>query len=79
MHVLQNAYECNWYGPGSTNTSPKERMRKRRTKKPAKEVVVVDDEEDEEGEKEKETRDGEHANVTRPGVGHGVLTQLGES
>ena len=50
MHVLQNAFESNWYGPGSTNTSPKER----RTKKSAKEVVVVDDDEDEEGEQEKE-------------------------
>ena len=57
--VLQNAFESNWYGPGSTNTSPNERMRKnRRTKKPAKEVVVVDDEEDEEEreqEKQKQT------------------------
>ena len=51
MHVLQNAFESNWYEPGSTNMSPKQR----RTKKPAKEVVVVDDDEDEEeGEKEKE-------------------------
>ena len=53
--VLQNAFESKWYGPGSTNTSPKERMRKnRRTKKPAKEVVVVDDEEDEGREQEKQ-------------------------
>ena len=58
MHVLQNAFESNWYGPGSTNTSPKERMRKKRRtkKKPAKEVVVVDYEEDEEElEQEKKT------------------------
>lgn len=49
MHVLQNVFEINWYGPGSTNTSPKERMRKkRREKKLAKEVMVVNDEEDEE-------------------------------
>ena len=56
MHVLQNAFESNWYGPGSTNTSPREKRKKRRTKKkPAKEIVVVDDDEDEEeGEKEKE-------------------------
>ena len=37
--------------------------------------MVVDDDEDEEEEK----GDGEVANVTRPGVGHGILTQLGES
>ena len=59
MHVLQNAFESNWYGPGSTNTSPKERRRKKRRtkKKPAKEVVVVDDDADEEvreQQKEKE-------------------------
>ena len=58
--MLQNAFESNWYGPGSTNPTPKERMRKkRRTKKnSAKEVVAVDDDEDEEEreqEKEKET------------------------
>ena len=49
MHVLQNAFESNWYGPGSTNTSPKERRRKKRRtkKKPTKEVVVVDGDEDE--------------------------------
>ena len=55
--MLQNAFESNWYGPGSTNTSPKERRRKKRRtkKKPAKEVVVVDDDEDEEvGEQQKE-------------------------
>ena len=55
--MLQNAFESNWYGPGSTNTSPKERRRKKRRtkKKPPKEVVVVvDDDEDEEvGEQEK--------------------------
>jgi hypothetical protein len=28
MHVLQNAFESNWYGPGSTNTSPRERRRR---------------------------------------------------
>ena len=60
MHVLQNAFESNWYGPGSMNTSPKERMRTRtRTKKnSAKEVVAVDDDEDEEEreqEKQKQT------------------------
>ena len=56
MHVLQNAFESNWYGPGGTNTSPRDRSTTRRTKKkPAKEVVVVDDGEDgEEGEQEKE-------------------------
>jgi hypothetical protein len=56
MHVLQHTFESNWYGPGSTNTSPREKRKKRRTKKkPAKEIVVVDDDEDEEeGEKEKE-------------------------
>ena len=58
MRVVQNAFESNWYGPRSTNTSPKERRTKKRTKKkPAKEVVVVDDDEDEEEgvqEKEKE-------------------------
>ena len=52
MHVLQNAFKSNWYGPGCTNTSPKERRTK---KKPAKEVVVVDDDQDEEeGGQEKE-------------------------
>ena len=57
MHVLQNSFESNWYGHGSTNTSSKERRRKKRRtkKKPAKEVVVVDGDEDEEvGEQEKE-------------------------
>ena len=51
MHVLQTAFESNWYGPGSTNTSPREKRRKeRRTKKkPAKEVVVDDDKDEEEG------------------------------
>ena len=51
MHILQNAFESNRYGPGITNTSPREKRRKRtRTKKKlAKEVVVVDDDEDEEG------------------------------
>ena len=50
MHVLKTAFESSWYGPGSTNTSPREKRRtRRRTKKtPAKEVVVVDDDEDEE-------------------------------
>ena len=65
MHVLQNAFESNWYGPGGTNTSPKERRRKKRRtkKKPAKEVVVVDDDEDEEvGEQEKE-KEKERANL----------------
>ena len=56
MHVLRNTFEGNWYGPGSTNTSPKERRTKNRTKKkPAKETVVVDDDEDEdEGQQPKE-------------------------
>jgi hypothetical protein len=56
MHMLQNAFESNWYGPGSTNTSPKEKRKKRRTKKkPTKEVVVVEDSDDEEeGEKDKD-------------------------
>ena len=55
MHVLQNAFESNWYGSSSTNTSPREKRRKsRRTKKPAKRIVVVDDDEDEQaGEQEK--------------------------
>ena len=50
IHVLQNAFESNWYRPGSTNTSRREKISKeRRTKKkPAKEVVVVDDDADEE-------------------------------
>ena len=37
-------------------------------------MVVDDDEDEEEGR-----GDGGLANVTRPGVGHGILTQLGES
>ena len=49
MHVLQNAFESNWYGPGRSLRD------RRRKKKPAKEVVVVDDDEDEEeGEREQE-------------------------
>ena len=80
MHVLQNALESNWYGPGSTNTSPKARRKRKRTKKkPAKEVVVVDDDEDEEEGAGEGKAEGKLANDTRPGVGHGVLTQLGES
>ena len=50
MHVLQNAFESNWYGPGSMNTSPREKKKKRTKKKPAKEIVVIDDDEDDEGE-----------------------------
>jgi hypothetical protein len=46
MNVLQNAYESNWYGPGSTNTSPREKKKKRTKKKPPKEVVVVEDSDD---------------------------------
>jgi hypothetical protein len=46
MNVLQNAFESNWYGPGSTNTSPREKKKKKRTKKPPKEVVVVEDSDD---------------------------------
>ena len=50
IHVLQDAFESNWYRPGNTNTSRREKIRnERRTKKkPAKEVVVVDDDADEE-------------------------------
>ena len=55
MHVLQNAFESNWFGPGS-NAGPR-RRKKGRPKKPAKEiVVVVDDEEDDEAMKENQTR-----------------------
>ncbi|KAN0136375.1 hypothetical protein V8E53_005743 [Lactarius tabidus] len=53
MHVLQNAFESGWYGPASTNTSPRERKKRRTKKKLAKEVVVVEDSNDE-GEKEKD-------------------------
>ena len=62
MHVLQNAFESNWYGPGSTNPTPKERMRKKRRTKQnsAKEVVAVDDDEDEE---EREQKKEETANL----------------
>jgi hypothetical protein len=48
MHVLQNAFESNWYGPGGTNASPKEKRKKRRTKEPTKEVVMLEDSDDEE-------------------------------
>ena len=45
MHLLQNAFESNWYGAGSTRV-----RKKKRTKKPAKETVVVVDDEDNEGQ-----------------------------
>ena len=50
VHILQNAFESNRYGPGITNTSLREKRmkRSRMKKKPAKEVVVVNDDEDEE-------------------------------
>ncbi|KAN0136400.1 hypothetical protein V8E53_005768 [Lactarius tabidus] len=47
IHVLQNAFQSNWNGPGSTNTSPRKKMTK--GTKLAKEIVVVVDDE---GEKE---------------------------
>ena len=53
-HLLQHAFESNWYGPGSTNMSPTEKRkgRTRTKKKPAKEIAVVDgNENEEEGEK----------------------------
>ena len=46
------------------NTSPKVK------KKPANEIVIVVDDEDEEDQ---------FTNITRPGVGHGVLTRLSKS
>ena len=71
MHMPQNAFESNWYGPGSMNTSPREKKKKRIKKKPAKEIVGIDDDEDdEEGEGE-----GQLTHVTRPG---GIHTQLDE-
>ena len=75
MHVLQNAFESNWYGPDSTNTSPKEKWRTKRRmkKKPAKEVGVFG------RRRGRGEGDGEHANASRPGVNYGVLTQLSES
>ena len=52
--MLQNAFESNWFGPGSS-AGPR-RKKRGRPKKPAKEVVVVvDDEEDEEAAKENTT------------------------
>jgi hypothetical protein len=50
MHVLQNVFESNWFGPGS---SAGPRMKRGRPKKPAKEIMaVVDDEDDDEAVKE---------------------------
>ena len=75
MHVFQNAFESNWYGPGHTNTSPRGKAKKRMTKKkPAKEIVVVDDDEDEgEGEKlENANLPAQLTSVTRPGVGYRI-------
>lgn len=48
--VFQHVFESNWYGPGSTNMSPREKRKgsKRTKKKPAKEIVVVDDNANEE-------------------------------
>ena len=65
MHVLQNAFESNWYGPGSKNTSPSAKMRKKRRtkKKPAKVVVVVDDDEDEEEREQEKEKETETANL----------------
>lgn len=48
MHVLQNAFESNWCKPCSTNTSPREKGKKRRTKKLGKDVVVDNDEDERE-------------------------------
>jgi hypothetical protein len=64
IHVLQNAFESNWYGPDSTNTSPREKTQKKRMKKkPAKElVVVVESDDEEEGENDK---DKDQANLPK--------------
>jgi hypothetical protein len=53
MHVLQNAFESNWYGPGNTNTSPEgEKEEKKRMKnKPTKEIVVAEGSDDDGEEK----------------------------
>jgi hypothetical protein len=56
MHVLQNAFESNWFGPGSSAEPRKKKRGRGRPKKPAEEiVVVVDDEEDDEAVKENPT------------------------
>ena len=42
IHLLQNVFESNWHGLGSTNTRSREKWKKmRRTKKPAREIMVV--------------------------------------
>ena len=61
MHVPQNAFERNLYGPWRHKyESERERTKKRTKKKPAKEIVVVDDDDDDEDEGVKEN---EKANI----------------